>query len=274
MNPRSLHGLQPDTYLHPLEQKALDRLQKTKGLSLLVSKFHEIGLEHNMQWQYRSNSIKATDRNFTHLIYLLEKAMDILQFRQVVELYIERSDQLEGLSIGTETPMIIISSHAVDTLNQQELLFVLGREVGHLAHQHTLYKEIGLIFPDLIEAFSVVTLGISSLVSTGLRYALHHWDRMSELTADRGGMLACQDPNTCLIFFGKLAGWPPSQWSNFKSVSFEEQVEHYDRGKEGTYDKVISYLLGRNSWAIARAKELSQWQQEGSYTDIIQGHPG
>ena len=89
--------------------------------------------------------------------------MDILQVNQKVQLYIQRSEQIGGVSIGVEKPMIILSSLAVDRLSHQELLFILGREVAHLAHQHTLYKEIGLIFPDLMEAFSVVTLGISSL---------------------------------------------------------------------------------------------------------------
>ncbi|MBK8505349.1 MAG: M48 family metallopeptidase [Saprospiraceae bacterium] len=189
--------------------KALENLRKTRGLQMLVNKFHEIGIDQNMQLQYQSNCIQVTEQSFSHLKYLLDKAMEILQVKQKVQLYIHRSEQIGGVSIGVEKPMIILSSLAVDRLSHQELLFILGREVAHLAHQHTLYKEIGLIFPDLMEAFSVVTLGISSLVSAGLRYALFQWDRMSELTADRGRSTRLSG-HECLYFIfcktGRMAG--------------------------------------------------------------------
>lgn len=246
----------------------MENLRKTKGLPILVNKFHEIGLEQHMQLQYESDCLIVTNRNFNHLIYLLDKAKDILQLDQKIYLFIQRSEKLEGLSIGVEEPMIILPSQAVDQLNHQELLFIIGREAAHLAHQHTLYKEIGLIFPDLMEAFSVVTLGISSLVSAGLKYAIYNWDRMSELTADRGGLLACQDVDSVLALFAKLAGWPERQWSSINLPEFKQQLKFFDTGPQKTYDKVISYMLGNNSWSIARAKELLKWIEDGGY-DLI-----
>lgn len=271
MDPKILSGLTPEMYCHPLEMKALENLRKTKGLQMLVNKFHEIGIEQNMQLQYRSNCIRVTEQSFSHLKYLLDKARDILQVNQKVHLYIQRSEQIGGLSIGVEKPMIILSSLAVDRLTHQELLFVLGREVAHLAHHHTLYKEIGLIFPDLMEAFSVVTLGISSLVSAGLRYALYQWDRMSELTADRGGLLACQDANAAILFFAKLAGWPESQWNSINISEFKRQVDAFEAGPQKTFDKLISYMLGRNTWAVTRCNELCNWSTEGNYQRICDG---
>ncbi|MCB0686528.1 MAG: M48 family metallopeptidase [Saprospiraceae bacterium] len=269
MDPKILSGLVPSMYCHPLEVKALENLRKTKGLPILVNKFHEIGLEQNMQLQYQSNCILVNSRNFNHLVYLLEKAKDILQVDQDIQLCLQRTDKLEGLSIGIEKPMIILSTQAVDLLSHQEILFLLGREVGHLAHQHTLYKEIGLIFPDLMEAFSVVTLGISSLVSAGLKYALYNWDRMSELTADRGGLLACQDPDAAFSLFAKLAGWPERQWSSINLEEFKRQIKSFNAGSQKTFDKVISYMLGSNSWSIARAKELLGWIDDGHYQALL-----
>lgn len=268
MDPKILHGLSPEMYRHPLETRALENLRKTKGLPILVNKFHEIGLEQHMLLQYQSNSIRVSENNFSHLQYLLDKAADILQVNQKAQLYIQRSDRLEGISLGVENPMVILSSEAVDKLSHQELLFLLGREMAHLSHQHTLYKEIGLIFPDLTEAFSVITLGISSLVSAGLKYALYHWDHMSELTADRGGLLACQDRNAALYLFAKLAGWPERLWSSISLKDFEHQAHHFE-GPQKTFGKVISYMLGSNSWAIARARELILWTDEGPYRDLL-----
>ena len=269
VGPKILKNLTPEMYQHPLEKTAFDKLLKTRGLKRLVDKFHEIGIEDNMRWQYQSSSIKVTHNNFNHLQFLCEKAADILQVDRIPDLYIQRGDQLQGLSIGIENTMIILSSEAVDQLTNQELLFVIGREIAHLAHQHTLYKEIGLIFPDLMEAFSVVTLGLSSLVSTGLKYALFNWDRTSDYTADRGGLLSCQDPQVALRFMAKLAGWPRDHWESINLQEFETQVTTFEAGSQKTFDKIINYMLGSNTWAIERAKELHEWIEEGEYGSIV-----
>lgn len=269
MEPKILTNLKPADYTHPLEIRAKEKLLNTKGLKLLVNKFHELGFEQHMQLQYQADCIEVTPHNLNHLHYLKDKAASILNYTEDVTLYVQRSDKLEGISIGVEQPMIIISSEAVDCLSYQELLFVLGREMAHLIHQHALYKEIGLIFPDLMEAFSVVTLGISSIVGSGLKYALYNWDRMSEFTADRGGLLVCQDPEIVYGLFAKLAGWPRNQWDNISLPEFKNQVHNFDLGVQKTFDKVIQYMLGHNSWSIARAKELMDWIEEGSFENLM-----
>lgn len=269
MDPKILQGLVPGNYRHPLEERALENLRKTKGLQTLVNKFHEIGLEQHMILQYQSNSIRVNENNFGHLQYLLDKATEILQVSQKAQLFIQRSEHLEGISIGVEKPIIIVSSEAVDKLTHQELLFILGREVGHLAHQHTLYKEIGLIFPDLMEAFAMVTFGISSLMSAGLKYALYNWNHMSELTADRGGLLACQDKSAAFSLFAKIAGWPERQWSAINLSEFEKQIRSFEGGPQKTFDKLIGYMLGGNSWAVARGQELLSWVDDGKYHELL-----
>ena len=221
-----------------------------------------------MKWQYLSSSVRVTNNNFSHLLFLSAKAAEILQVQYVPELYIRRSDHLEGISIGVEDPLIILSSDAVEKLSNQELLFVLGREMAHIEHQHTLYKEIGLIFPELIEAFSVVTLGLSSILSAGLKYALYNWDMTSELTADRGGLLACQDWQTCVSFLAKLAGWPQNYWSSINLAEFQDQARKFKHA-QSSFDKIVNYMLGDNSFGIVRLKELIDWTDAGDYDALI-----
>ena len=264
----------PEQYRHPLETRSLENLKRTKGLQLVINKFHDIGIEDNLRMQYQANSIRANSKNFSHLIYLMERAAEVLPSEVLPELYINRSDRLEGISLGIEKPMIIISSFAVDKLSNQELLFIIGRELAHISHQHTLYKEIDLIFPDLIEAFSVVTLGLSSIVSAGLRFALYQWNRMSEYTADRGGLLAYQDRTAALSVLAKLAGWPERNWNSINFPEFEAQAKSLEIGAEKAFDKIIGYMLGNNSWALARAQELIEWTDRGKegYRQLMDTH--
>ena len=269
MDPKILSGLKAEKYRHPQEVNAFEKLKDTTGFQKIVSKFHEIGLEQNLKWHYRSSCVKVTDNNFRHLLYLSNKACEILQVEKQPELFIMRSENLEGISIGADDPMIILSTEAVGKLSSQELLFILGREMAHIDHQHTLYKEIGLIFPELIEAFSVVTLGLSSLLSAGLKYALYHWEMTSELTADRGGLLTCQDKMACMSFLAKVAGWPESHWSSINLKEFANQVTSFQASSQKSLDKVINYMVGTSTHAIARAKELSSWIEGGEYDFLV-----
>jgi len=262
-------SLPSDQYRHPLETKAMENLKNTRGFQKLVNKFHEVGLEQNIRHQYRASSIKVTTNNLRHLIYLADKAAETLGLDKTPEIFINRSDQLQGLSIGIQHPMIILSSKAVDKLPNQELLFIIGREMAHIDHQHTLYKEIGLIFPDLIDAFSVVTLGLSTLVSAGMKYALNTWDLYSEYTADRGGLVACQDTDASLALLAKMAGWPERHWASINIPEFRMQALSLEEGPSKAVDKIIDYMLGSNAHSIGRAKELVAWIDNGFCDQLI-----
>ncbi|MGB9977622.1 MAG: M48 family metalloprotease [Thermovenabulum sp.] len=64
------------------------------------------------------------------------------------------------------------------------------------------------VFPILGEIVGSITLGAGKLLSTGLQIALLNWVRMSEFTADRAGLLTCQDPEVAASALMKLAGVP------------------------------------------------------------------
>ncbi len=272
MNPQPLHGLRAKSYEHPLEQQALGKLKDTRGFRKLVNKFYELGFEHAMKAQYEASCLKVSARNFSHLQYLLEKAAEMLEVDPVPSLHIQHADQLGALTLGAESPMIVLTSECIDHLSNQELLFLLGREVAQFKSDHILYKEIGLIFPELMDALSMVTLGLSAIVSTGLRYALFSWSITAEFTADRGGLLACQDPETAVLVLAKFAGLPRKHWSTPHLEEFKEQARALASVEPKMLDKIVSYMFDQNNWAVSRTRELLQWIEEGAYASLLASH--
>jgi Zn-dependent protease with chaperone function len=266
-------GLTAEDYEHPLEAHSLDVLKNTRGIGKVVNKFYELGIEKAIKLQYTGGNLKATSRNFSHLIYLAELASDILGVTNTPDLYIQRSEDITSISLGVENPIIVLSSESIEKLSNQELLFMIGREVAHIKSNHTLYQEIGIIFPELMDAFSVVTLGISSMISTGLRYALYYWSQMAEYSADRGGLLVVQDPHVVKFVLAKIAGLPEKNWDSFDIEEFEIQAKSFEGYDQKTSQKIIRYILGENSWAVARTKEIIQWIDSGEYQEIIDRKP-
>lgn len=269
MDPQRIPDLKAEEYAHPLETRALERLKQTRGLGKVVSKFHEHSFEGSIRMQYTGSCMLASERTFPQLTYLAEKACDVLSCTQIPVLYLRRSDELQARTLGVEDPMLVLTSDMVEKLNAQELLFIIGREIAHIQHQHILYQEIGMIFPELIEAFSIVTLGLSSIISTGLRYALYHWAQMAEYTADRGGLLACQDENAAKWVMAKWAGLPESQWKSFHLQAFEDQARTFEGITPRTFDRIIGFVLGETNWSIARMQELIEWIDDPDYDQLL-----
>ena len=274
MNPQPISELSIKDYEHPLETQALARLKKTRGINKVISKFHEHSFEHRIRIQYLGSSLAVHERSFPDLIYLRDKACEILQAPWIPDLYIQDVESLTAVSIGVEEPVIILSAQLVEKMRPEELLFVIGREVAHIKSEHILYQEIGMIFPEIIEAFSVVTLGLSSVLSTGLRYALYNWRQTAEYTADRGGLVACQDIETVKWMMAKWAGLPQRSWSTFPIEEFVSQAVHYEEPTQNTMDKVIGFFLGDNNWSVVRAKELFAWMETDAYHRLFQRRIG
>lgn len=269
MNYQKLYNIQTSDFEHPKETSSMMKLEKTNGFEKVVKKFYDLGIENIIKLQYTGSSLKLTSKSFPQLHRLTEQACDTLNVVQIPELYVHRSDQFTATTLGVDQPMIAISTECLDKLSEVELLFIIGREIAHIKCGHVLYQEIGFIFPELMDAFSGITLGLSGVLSSGLKYALFHWAQMAEYSADRGGLLVCQDVYGTKQLYTKLAGLPEKYWASFDIGELEDQAREFIGFKEKTFDKFMRFLYGNNMWAIARAQELINWVEGGDYAKIL-----
>ena len=95
---------------------------------------------------------------------------------------------------------------------------------------------------------------------------------MTDLTADRVGLLACQDINVALRTMIKLAGAPESLYDNLNIEAFIEQAESFNISKMGVMNKIveqISVMDNAAPWMVRRASELLKWYKSGDYDAII-----
>ncbi len=244
-------------------------LKNTKGLERVVKMFYDMGIENIIKLQYTGSSLKLSTKSFPDLFQLTETACEILNVKIIPELYVQRSEQFTATTLGVERPVIVLSSECLDKLSKPELLFMIGREVAQIKCQHILYQEIGFIFPELMDALSAITLGLSGVLSSGLKYALFQWAQMAEYTADRGGLLVCQDLFVTKQLFTKLAGLPEKYWASFEVEELENQARAFEGFTEKTFDKFVRFLYGNNLWAIARAQEIIHWVEAGDYNRVM-----
>ena len=159
---------------------------------------------------------------------LLRDAANILDVKALPEIYVSQNPFLNAGAIGAENPFITLNSSILPILTDEELLAVIGHELGHIASGHGLYKT--LLWMLLNFAAGIVQFPAGQAALLALITALREWDRKSELSADRAGLLTVQDINPSLTLLMKLAGGPDIGEMNLSEILV--QAEDYEKGRD------------------------------------------
>lgn len=118
----------------------------------------------------------------------------------------------------------------------------------------------------------VSSLNIDDPSAMSVELPLYYWSRMSELTADRAGLLACQDINAAIRAMIKMAGLSQAQYDKINVQAFIDQAHDFNEKNTGFLDETFKFISIANSthpWLVLRAAELLKWVESGEYERII-----
>lgn len=141
-----------------------------------------------------------------------------------VEAYVFASPDVNAfVAEGNRHRILGFSSGAVSVLSPQELEFVVGHEMGHAVFGHT-------------ELCAEAVLGMGGL-SPAQNRLVRSWQRASEISADRAGLLFCGSLEVAAnALFKTLAGLPfpgvtidPHEFAEQWSSLADEVMEHGSR---------------------------------------------
>jgi len=269
MGKKQLLGLDSKAYEHPFDKEALARLQKIPGLSTVTNAF--------LNWTYvrwhiielQGSNFKITEESCPDLFNLVKEVEATLDISDSPEIYTQWGYSVNGYTTGTRgNTLMVLNSGTVDMLSDEQLRFVVGHEMGHIKSNHVLYHMMAQFFPMLAGMVPVV----GGFVGTSLELVLMYWYRMSEFTADRAGLLACQDKDAALSAIVKMAGLPLKYYDALNEEAFLQQAEEFGRMHKdflsGTMQN-LSILTSTHPWTVYRAAELVKWVKSGEYDRIL-----
>ena len=274
-NKQKLIGLDPAAYEHPLDRAALDKLESIPGVRSLVVKIWDTFLDKLLFFESTGSRIEVTKENYPDLYQLHLESCSTLDVHDVPPLYLDSDPKINAYANGVNRPYIAVSYGAIERLEKEELLFVLGHELGHIKSGHVLYYFLAQNFKPIIETASQMSLGLAGLAGGGVQIALNYWRRMSEFTADRAGLLVCQDSKPCIRAMIKLAGLPLDDVKiDAFEKSFLKQANEFEDFDYGTLNKFIRFwstVDNTHPWLVLRASEFIKWEASVDYKNIIQG---
>lgn len=274
MTRRILTHLQAEDYQHPFDRKALGTLEKTPGLSLLLKKISEYGIDRLLRLQAMGNEFQVTSRNFPKLYDAFIETCEVLNVSPMPELYLYRgTGHISTYAIGVEKPLVGINLETMEWLSYEELLFVLGHELSRIKERYLTYQQLALVMPLIKNLINSTTFGVGGLAANGLEVALYNWIVMTKFTADRAGLLACQDKNVAITALIKLGGLrdqylTPEVTQDFIAQSRKFSIQDLDRLDQVT--KILSFMEHRLPWMIMRSSELLKWIDVGMYEQCLQ----
>jgi len=100
-------------------------------------------------------------------------------------------------TVGTdEKNFVFVETTYAHVARPEEMLFVIGHECGHIHNQHVTYRVLTVLIlesgRELLERHPALrALGETLRLLIGTSLAA--WSRRSEITADRAGLICCQD---------------------------------------------------------------------------------
>ena len=255
---------------HPADKGALVALRKLKGFDTLLKAMSGLINERSVRLLLLGSAVRADERNFARLHRLLTDVGSVLDAEDLPELYVRASPMFNAYTIGLNTPIIVVDSGLVALLDDdEEMRFLLGHELGHALSGHAVYQTLLrrlLGLTGVLYAVPGGALGVRAITA-----ALLEWSRKAELSADRAGLLAAQNPAAATRVHMKLASG--GDLDDLDATSFFAQGGEYTE-TEDLRDSVLKLFLVETQshpFAVVRAGELRRWTESGEYTAILGG---
>jgi len=266
---RRFPRLSSNAFEHPADRAALDALRKIPLLDKVVHKFIEFGAERYMKIQLMGQAVHVGPKQCKNVYKLVREAADILDIHEP-DVFIVSSPMVNAYTFGVDRPFIVLYAGLVELLTEEELLAVIGHEMGHIKAGHVLYRSLVLILIMVTHQF----IPIQGLAQIGLRMALFDWYRKSELTADRAELLVVQDPMISMHLHIKMACGSKSLSEHIDVQEFLRQADNYEDLDYTTLNKVYKLLFEvflTHPLSVYRAKEIKQWSESKQYKEIMEG---
>lgn len=261
-------GISPRAYEHPADRGALAVLRAVPAVAPILKAVAGAFTERGERLLQVASSVRVGPKQYPQLDRIRNEVAATFDLAEVPELFVERSAQAYAYTYGIDKPFIVISTGSVDLLDNESLRFLIGHETGHVMSGHALYNTLLRRLVDLTTSFAWVPAG--AIAMRAVIAALREWQRKTELSCDRAGLLACQDPQAALRTHLALAGDLGGQ---VDIASFLAQAQEYEE-VEDIRDSILKLLhteTRTHPLVVVRAAELQRWSASEEYREILTG---
>jgi len=150
-----------------------------------------------------ATGIPLDEQNFPELYALMQQSCRMLGIKMPYTVVSNEISGINAFATGTDNrPFVVISNITPHCLKPKELQFILAHECGHIAMEHMVYHTAGTL-ASVMGGFIPV---IGPILTQAVVFPLNCWNRCSEITSDRIGLICCGDLHTAQMALLKIVG--------------------------------------------------------------------
>jgi Zn-dependent protease with chaperone function len=219
---------------------------------LLVAVF--VGISYSMMKNQHNTLVKmavpVNQQKSPALTYMLNDIQQRLQAGPV-QAFIVPTDECNAYTYGLTKPYdLVLYSSLFKIMNENEVRFVVGHEVGHSALGHTWLNS-------LMGGMAGLPTSLGAMVV--LVFAFRWWNRACEYSADRAGLLACGSLDSAVSALVALATGRPQNSATMQRALAAIEAQDDDLANE------LAETLSTHPMIARRIHELRQWAATSEY---------
>jgi Zn-dependent protease with chaperone function len=261
--------ISPKAYEHPADKAATSALHSVPLLDMVVKRLTDLGHERRLRQIVMGNAIRLGPRQVPDVWAAYTRCATILDLESTPDLYLVNNPDINAMTIGAKTPIVIVNSSMISSFDARAVETVLGHEVSHVLSEHYYYTTTLVLLAQFMQGALPRSL-LLGLPVRAMYLALLEWARAAELSADRAAALVMGDPlQPCRVLMQLAGGSVPGM--DFDE--FLKQAGDYDSEDDlfSRHTRFWSELNLTHPVAVRRVKELTEWVQTGAFDRIRNG---
>lgn len=259
------YSLDPETYLWQLDAEAMTRLQ---GIGPLRALAQEVSDRVGRPWFEASvNGVRLGEDQLPGIFAYAVRAARIAGLPYLPEIYVSGENMWDAVTMGSAEGAFISIGSVLTNMRGADMLYVLGREMGHVAAGHALWRSVVELAAGNRGARSLVGQGFleylnpAKIVQGAIQAPLLAWKRHSEITADRAGLLVTGDMDVARRV---LTQWTLKSFPLFARINQEAWRRQEQQADEAIF-RTSEFLMTNTPYLAHRLNLLREFEQTNEY---------
>lgn len=268
-----LVGLSGDDIAHPWDREALAKLRAIPYVEDIVGKVLGSTFDRMDRFQHTASGLEVSARQASRIHRLYLEAAGRLDV-EPPPLFLVQSPLPNAYTAGAGEPIIAVTTALVELLDERGLVGVLGHELTHVKLGHVMFRTLArLIATGALKLLNLA--GLANLALGPIKILLFKWYQMSELSADRGELVASGSLATHVRTHMMLAGGTAKIADDLDIAAFVDQAHAAEALRDQDMFVSIMELFANQDRShpllVWRVHHALAWARTQAFFDVLAG---
>jgi Zn-dependent protease with chaperone function len=273
VNGEPLTNITAEDIAHPWDKEAIAKLRSIPYAEELLKKVMGSTLDKLTKFEHMGGALRVSARQAPSLHRMYLEAAGRLDV-DPPPLFLVQSPVPNAYTAGASQPVVSITSALVDQFDERSIVGVLGHELAHVKLGHVLFRTLAVLIAK--GALSILNFaGLANIAMQPIKILLFKWYQMSELSADRGELVATGSLAAHVRTNMMLAGGSVKLAHELDVAAFIDQAHEAEQMRENDMLVSISEMFANQNrthpLGVWRVHHALQWSRTQAFFDLLAG---